>query len=363
MFGYIYKTTNSCNGKIYIGKKQSDKFLGEAYLGSGIRLNSAINKYGITNFKVELLDTANNLAELNDKEIYYIDKYKSRDLNIGYNIAPGGDGGITWGTPENHPSIGTNRSGENNPAFNKKWYTNGEKLIYLSEEDEIPPGFYKGNHCKPNKGRITIYSPEGIRKSVHPHEVNDYKKIGWITSAERNEKLKMENKLQKQQERIKRAEMKAIERQNSKNNKPPYVAWNKGLTRDTDERVNRIAQAKEGKPSKLLGIPRSQEICMKISESAKGKHINTPEINEKRKNTLANLSEEQKALHTLHRSQSHVGNKHTEEQKQNISNSLKGKNKGRKYINKDNIVKAVLSSELEDYLNNGWNLGKSIINS
>lgn len=358
MFGYIYKTTNLCNGKIYIGKKQSDRFLGEAYLGSGIRLNAAINKYGIKNFKVELLDTAINLTELNNKEIYYIDKYKSRDLNIGYNIAPGGDGGITWGKPENHPSIGTNRSGENNPVFNKKCYTNGKELIYLSEKDEVPSGFYRGSHCKPNKGRITIYSPEGIRKSVHPNEVNDYKKIGWVTSVERNEKLKIENKLQKQRERAKRAEIKAIERQKLKNNKKPRVAWNKGLTRDVDERVDRIARAKEGRPSKLRGIPLSKEVRMKISKSAKGKHVNTPEINEKRKNTLANLSEEQKTLHTLHRSQSHIGNKHTEKEKQKLSNSMKGKNKGRKYVNKDTIVKAVFSYELENYLNNGWSLGK-----
>ena len=358
MFGYIYKTTNLCNGKIYIGKKQSDRFLGEAYLGSGVRLNSAINKYGRTNFKVELLDTAINLTELNDKEIYYISKYKSRDSSIGYNIAPGGDRGVTWGKPENHPSIGTNRSGENNPAFNRKWYTNGEKTIYLSEKDEIPGGFYRGNHHKPNSGRITIYSPEGMRKSVHPYEVNEYRKIGWLTSTERNEKLKIDKKLQKQQERIKKAEIRAIERQKLKSNKAPRVAWNKGLTRDVDERVARIARAKEGRPSKLRGIPRSEEVRMKISESGKGKHVYTPEIDEKRKNTLTNLSEEQKALHTLHRSQSHLGNKHTEEQKQKISNSLKGKTKGRKYINKDNVVKVVPPAELDNYLNSGWNLGK-----
>lgn len=38
MYGYIYKTTNLINGKIYIGQKKSEKFLGINYLGSGKRL-------------------------------------------------------------------------------------------------------------------------------------------------------------------------------------------------------------------------------------------------------------------------------------------------------------------------------------
>ena len=39
----IYKTTNTKNGKIYIGKSSIDNPL---YLGSGIILNQAIKKYG-----------------------------------------------------------------------------------------------------------------------------------------------------------------------------------------------------------------------------------------------------------------------------------------------------------------------------
>ena len=38
MYGYIYKTTNLVNGKIYIGQKKSDVFLGDKYLGSGKKL-------------------------------------------------------------------------------------------------------------------------------------------------------------------------------------------------------------------------------------------------------------------------------------------------------------------------------------
>ena len=68
MFGYIYKTTNCINQKIYIGKKESSEYI-PTYYGSGYLLKKAINKYGKENFTVEILDTANSLEELNEKEI------------------------------------------------------------------------------------------------------------------------------------------------------------------------------------------------------------------------------------------------------------------------------------------------------
>lgn len=90
MYGYIYKTTNSLNNKIYVGQKKSNLFLHENYLGSGVALKRAIDKYGKENFIVELIDTAESSDELNEKEIYWIDKLDSRNPQIGYNIATGG---------------------------------------------------------------------------------------------------------------------------------------------------------------------------------------------------------------------------------------------------------------------------------
>ena len=58
MFGYIYKTTNLINGKIYIGKRQKQEF-DKYYLGSGIYLKKAIEKYGKENFSCEIIDKCN----------------------------------------------------------------------------------------------------------------------------------------------------------------------------------------------------------------------------------------------------------------------------------------------------------------
>jgi hypothetical protein len=70
MYGYIYKTTNLINGKIYIGRHKATQFEPHKYIGSGAILKSAIEKYGFENFKCELLDIADDKESLNEKEIY-----------------------------------------------------------------------------------------------------------------------------------------------------------------------------------------------------------------------------------------------------------------------------------------------------
>ena len=55
MIGYIYKTTNLINGKIYIGQHKSSSF-DTNYYGSGKLLIKALKKYGKENFKIELIE-------------------------------------------------------------------------------------------------------------------------------------------------------------------------------------------------------------------------------------------------------------------------------------------------------------------
>jgi group I intron endonuclease len=65
-------------------------------------LYRAMRKYGIDSFDYEILYTASDENELNLKEKYYIEKFKTLDRNFGYNLTEGGTGGNTWGhlTPE-----------------------------------------------------------------------------------------------------------------------------------------------------------------------------------------------------------------------------------------------------------------------
>ena len=71
----IYKTTNLINGKIYVGKDSNDN---PNYLGSGIVLKNAIDKYGRKSFKKEILEIC-DLSNINDREIYWIAKLNARN--------------------------------------------------------------------------------------------------------------------------------------------------------------------------------------------------------------------------------------------------------------------------------------------
>ena len=54
------------------------------------KIYNAMNKYGKENFYCELLEENIPVEELNDREIYYIEKYNS--FENGYNSTKGGDG-------------------------------------------------------------------------------------------------------------------------------------------------------------------------------------------------------------------------------------------------------------------------------
>lgn len=96
---YIYKITNIKNNKVYIGQTTyslEERFrlhLQEAFTQKSNRpLYKAMRKYGADNFIIECIEEV-SLADINSKEIYYIDFYKSyAPLGFGYNATLGGEG-------------------------------------------------------------------------------------------------------------------------------------------------------------------------------------------------------------------------------------------------------------------------------
>jgi len=98
IFGVIYKIENKVNNKIYIGqtirslveRKYEHKRLCEKNVHYNNYFLNAVNKYGWESFEFTIVDTAKNINELNDLEIFYIQKYSSTNRNLGYNLEFGG---------------------------------------------------------------------------------------------------------------------------------------------------------------------------------------------------------------------------------------------------------------------------------
>ncbi|XWX34417.1 homing endonuclease [Staphylococcus phage PG-2021_5] len=191
MFGYIYKTTNNINGKIYIGKKHSSSFI-KGYYGSGKLINRAIDKYGIENFSVEIIEECETLEELNLKEKYYIKHLESNyKLGKGYNIASGGDGGnIISLLPEidyNSFILDCKRraKGKNNPNYGNGYKISGNNNP--SKRPEVREKLSKATSGKNNpmygkKGKLshrygTKHSEETKNKIKESLKNKVYKKI------------------------------------------------------------------------------------------------------------------------------------------------------------------------------------------
>lgn len=94
----IYKALNKQNGKIYIGQTTSSL---EIRRGSHIRearskkkvntrFLNAIDKYGGDGFYWTAIDSAENIDDLNNKEVKWIAHYDSANRDKGYNIELGG---------------------------------------------------------------------------------------------------------------------------------------------------------------------------------------------------------------------------------------------------------------------------------
>ena len=148
MYYYIYRITNLINGKTYIGQHKYEK-LDDNYMGSGKLLKSAQKKYGIENFKKEILIfniSKKEHIDLLEKTFIASERRKAGAENC-YNITEGGEGHAGPFSEEAKRKMSEARKGKFLSEETKKKISEAKKGKLLSEET-------KRKMSKAHKGKL-----------------------------------------------------------------------------------------------------------------------------------------------------------------------------------------------------------------
>ena len=205
MYYIIYKTTNTINGKVYIGKHKT-KDLDDGYLGSGKLLHYAIKKYGIENFTKEIIYICDTEQDMNLKEQEIVtEEFCLREDT--YNLCVGGHGGFSY---INRHNLGGNYKNKKQLDLKKlETARNVLKDLYtdeswkkqqslkisesLKKHYQNNSGHFLGkNHSEESKKKISKSN-----KNIGKGSKNSQYGTIWITNGQENKKIKKDDLIPK----------------------------------------------------------------------------------------------------------------------------------------------------------------------
>ena len=158
----VYKITNNINGKIYIGMTNDVK---RRWRYEGIEYRpplksdrhrpfwNAIQKYGWDNFTKEIMISGLTKEDAFEKEIQMIKEFDSTNKKIGYNLSPGGNGGVVYKV---HPR---GMLGKTHTLENKN-----KHRLFMSDKRNNP--MYNGKTI----WGVTHPHPKGMKGKKHSEE-------------------------------------------------------------------------------------------------------------------------------------------------------------------------------------------------
>lgn len=203
----VYMATNKTNGKIYIGqtiydlnKRRCGHIASAKGATDGFYFHNAIRKYGPDNFDWEVLDSARDIDELNDLEVFFIKLFKS--FGEGYNLNAGGRNFKHSG--ETKRKISEAQLGEKNHMYGKrgsesplygkhhseesrKNISKGRKGVHVGKDNH----FFGKNHSEESKNKISIANSKPISiNNTYFNSIKEASKFIGVSSTEICRRLK-----------------------------------------------------------------------------------------------------------------------------------------------------------------------------
>lgn len=162
MIHYVYMTTNLINGKRYIGSRTNENPEKDSYLGSGVALGLAIEKYGRQNFEKKILGYFPTRQVAFDNEEPNIILFDTLSPN-GYNISPTGGLHCSGRHAEySKDKISKSLTGRKVPAESRlKMSESGKKKVFSLE--------HRLNIAKAGIGRKIPMTEEHRRRLSESH--------------------------------------------------------------------------------------------------------------------------------------------------------------------------------------------------
>lgn len=189
---YLYQVRNLVNGKIYVGAHTTTN-LDDGYMGSGLGIRRAIEKYGLENFEKTILFFFTSKEELFQKEAEIVNtRFVKREDT--YNMTEGGIGGSTIGARKGGLSTLVNKKGIH--ALSKE-----ERLIH-NRKNNLRSQFYRKGCCYDpelqRQASLAARTPEARKKlretqaKIQHQKGSKNSQFGsfWITNGGVNRKIK-----------------------------------------------------------------------------------------------------------------------------------------------------------------------------
>ena len=196
MYYTIYKTTNKIDGKFYIGSHKT-KNLNDEYMGSGKYLKHAIWKYGIENFKKEILFVFDNPDQMYAKEAEIVNEEFITTYNT-YNLKIGGFGGFDYlnGQTYNNPTHSSDHS-RKMTARRLELYSQDVRCEWSSKGGVVARNNKIGIHDPDKRGNFSGRTHSSETKKIMAEKAklnsagtrNSQYGTMWITDGTQNKKI------------------------------------------------------------------------------------------------------------------------------------------------------------------------------